>query len=269
MPNTRFALPLLAILVSGSVARADVVILVAPSVGPNIFNSPNYEAYRDNSLAALASGAASAGVPNTPGFYQAIPSGGSIPLNQLVVTDFPSWLGRPDPAAAFGSPFANETGTRLYFGLAILPVPNTPPTRFSISQLGFRGTTSTGNVLDDGFTFPAGFYEYSEDYVGLIFNPDGSVSRVTSGRNTQLVDALVGRGASNAFEALSQPGLTNQQAIDQALPGEGFDFTGTYTLGDLSGSATVSATATPIPVPPSCVLLGLGCAGLALRRFRR
>lgn len=260
------AIPLLAVLAPS--ARADVLILVAPSVGPNVFNSPSYGAYRDNSLTALGSGAATAGTPGTPAFYQAVPGGGSVPLTSLVVTDFPSWLGRADPATAFGSPFGAETGTRLYFGLAILPAPGTPATPFRISDLAFQGTTTDPNrVLDFGFA--AGEYEYSDDYVGLLLNPDGTVrQRVTSGPNTQLVDALLGRGSSNAFEVLGQPGVTNQQAIDQTLPTDGFTFTGTYTLGDRTGSVSVSVTAEPIPTPPALLLFAVGAAGLALRRAR-
>lgn len=268
MTKFRLALPLFAVLVAAPCARADVLILVAPSVGPNVFNSPSYDAYRDNSLTALRSGAPAAGTPGTPAFYQAIPSGGSVPLSSLVVTDFPSWLGRADPATAFGPQFGAETGTRLYFGLAILPVPNSPATQFRISDLAFQATTTDPNrVLD--FGFGAGEYEYSDDYVGLLLNPDGTVrQRITSGPNTQLVDALIGRGSSNAFEVLGRPGVSNQQAIDQTLPADGFEFTGTYTLGTLSGSASVNVTAAPVPAPPALLLFAAGAAGLALRRTR-
>lgn len=279
MSTIRFAVPVLAVLVAAPLARADLQILVTPSLGPN--ESPSYNVYRNNSLVALESGAPTEGTQNTPAYYQAIPSGGSVLLNHLVVTDFTSWLGRANPKAEFGPQYEFETGTRLYFGIAIRPDAASllagTNTQFSISQLSFRGTTTDPNKVLD-FGFGAGEYEYSEDYVGLLLNKDGTVrKRITSGPNDQLVDALIGRGSSNAFEALAQPGLTNQDAIDQALPTAGFKFTGRYDLTysdragnprNATGEETVSVV--PVPEPSTTATLGLGLACLSLfRRFRR
>ncbi len=265
----RFMLVSVVGLLLAAPARADVIILVTASVGPNIFNSPSYESYRDNAQQGLQNSLAVVGTPSTPSLYEGLLPSASVPITDLVVTDFPSWRGNADPIAAYGPAFGSETGTRLYFGLAILPVPNTPSTPFSISQLRFDATsTDPFNSLD--FSFAAGEYDYNDDYVGLRLNPDGSVlERITSGPNTQLVDALVSRGSTNAFEVLtSMPGATNQDKIAQELTGiNGFQYTGQYTLGDVSGQATVNVVPlTPVPLPPSVIGLGIGAIVLLMRR---
>lgn len=251
------ALAVLAALAAAPAARAAVLIQVVPSVGPNVFNSPSYDAYRDGAVAALRAGAAQAGTPGTPAFYQAIAPGGTVALADLVVTDFPSWRGAANPAGAF----AAETGTRLYFGVAITAAAGET---FRISDLSFdAASTDPFATLD--FALPAGSYAYSLDYVGI--RADGSL--VTGGPATQEVVALYGRGSSNAFEVLSSdPGATDQARIDAALAGvDGFRYTGTYSLGAATGTAAVDV-GSPVPAPPAAVLLAAGAVGLVVRRRR-
>jgi hypothetical protein len=255
------AVALAVALAAPQAARAEFVITVFPSLGANIFGSPNYDAYRDNAITALRTGVSQAGTPGTPGYYQQVAAGSPILLTDLVVTDFNSWRGKADPGGAF----AAETGTRLYFGLSI--VSTTPGERFSIDQLSFEATsTDPFNTLD--YSLPAGFYEYSRDYVGVRFGPNGP-EFITSGPASQEVDALFGRGSSNAFEVLSTfPGATNQEKIDLAFDGvAGFRYTGTYSLNGVTGTATVDITA--VPAPPGVVLLASGGLALLGRRLRR
>jgi hypothetical protein len=262
MRAVRSALLGFAALLAAPAARADVVITVAPSIGPNIFGSPSYDAYAQNALQALQSGGSTAGTPGTPSFYQALPSGSTISPSDIVVTDFPSWRGTADPTGAY----ANELGSRLYFGLSVLPVPGTPSTQFSISQLSFTATGDPTGTLN--LDFPGG-YEYSSDYVGLIFNADGTITQVTSGPSTQLVDALVGRGTTNGYSIVStDPGATDQDKINNFVPAGGFTYTGTYSLGNQSASASVDIAPAAVPTPPSVLLLGFGFVALAGRRLR-
>lgn len=245
----------LAALAATPAARADVIIQVVPSLGPNVFGSPSYDAYRDAAVAALRAGTNQAGTPGTPAYYQALASGDAVALTDLVVTDFLSWRGTADPAGAYGG----ETGTRLYFGLAVTA---TGGETFRIADLSFAAT-STDPFATLDFAFPAGFYAYSPDFVGV--RADGTL--VMSGPATQEVVALYSRGSSNAFEVLaSDPGATNQEKIDGALAGyPGFSYTGTYSLGAASGSATV-VVASPVPAPPGWVGLAVGGLALAVRR---
>ena len=252
-------------------ARAGMIITVTPSVAPNAFGSPSYGTYVSNAIYALENGLTSFGDPNSPSYYQALSNGAQITPDQVLVSGFPSWLGTADPGTAFGPAFANELGNRLLFGLTILG----DGQQFSISQLSFGATSSDpSNAL--GFTFAAGSYNYSSDYVGVIYGNDGAANTyVTSGPNTQMVDALYGRGSGNAFDVYTDsPGGTIQDKLNTALAGiQDMTFTGTYTLGGVggaTGSAFVNVSA--VPEPSTLILTGTGllsCLNYARRHRRR
>jgi hypothetical protein len=75
------------------------------------------------------------------------------------------------------------------------------------------------------------------------------------------VDFLFGRGSGNAYPVYTtDPGVTLQDKIDGVrslfgLDNGPIDFTGTYTLGADSGSATFHFTGTSVPDGGSSVLL--------------
>lgn len=244
-------------------ANAIPTIMVFPSVAPNAFGSPSYSGYVSNAVSALESGLSSYGTPGTPQYYQ---QESYIAPSQMVVTGFPSWLGQADPGTVFGVPFANELGNRPLFGLVI----NGNGTQISIDELGFSASSNDpGNLL--GFAFGTGSYNYSANYVGIIFGAGGPTF-ITSGPNTQLVDEIAGRGSGNAFDTYC-PGCTiaQQQAAIDALASN-FDgltaFSGTYTLTDSGGGvlATGSGTFDVAPEPASFVLAGAAMIALGIRR---
>jgi hypothetical protein len=244
-------------------ANAIPTIMVIPSVAPNAFGSPSYPGYVSNAIFALENGLSSYGMPGTPQYYQ---QESTIAPNQMVVTGFPSWLGQADPGTVFGAPFANELGNRPLFGLVV----NGNGTPISISELGFSASSDDpGNLL--GFGFGTGSYNYSSNYLGIIFG-SGGPTFITSGPNTQLVDEIVGRGSGNAFDTYC-PGCTiaQQQAAIDALASN-FDgmtgFTGTYTLTDSSGGvlATGSGSFDVLPEPASFVLVGAAMIVLGIWR---
>jgi hypothetical protein len=251
-------------------ARADVLITVTPSVAPNAFGSPSYGAYVQNAVTALEQGLSSYGDPTLPSYYQALSNGSQVSADQVLVSGFPSWLGKADPGTAFGPAFANELGNRLLFGLTILGNGE----KFSISQLSFTATSSDpSNSL--GFSFGVNTYNYSNDYVGVIFGTGANPNQyITSGANTQMVDAVFGRGSGNAFAVYTtDPGATMQDKLDNALAAiPDMTFTGTYTLGGATGSAFVNVSPDAVPEPSALLLSGTG-AGLGLayawRRRRR
>ena len=230
--------------------RADITITVTPSLAPNAYGSPSYSAYVSNAVTALETGATSEGTAGTPSYYQALAnSGATIDASQDIVTGFSSWNGQADP----GTAFAGEYGNRLLFGLSIVDTnaDGTPGT-FSISQLSFSATsTDSGDSL--GFSFGLGSYNYSNEYVGVIYGVDGAPNQyITTGLNTQLVNAVYGRGSGNAYDVYStDPGATDQDKIDNvvaSIPGE--VFTGTYSLTqstgpDITGSGSVTIQADP------------------------
>jgi hypothetical protein len=187
-----------------------------------------------------------------------------VTAQQGIVTGFNSWMG----VAGAGSPYQNELGNRMLFGVLI----NGGGTQFSISQLSFSATSTDGNGL--GFGFGAGSYNYSLDYQGILFGANGVLGGgddtfITSGPNTQLVDGLVGRGSGNSYAAYCSPcTLAEQQAaLDSAAAGGPFVFIGTYTLGDATGSGTFNVSA--VPEPSTWAMMILGFCGVGLMAYRR
>lgn len=239
-------------------AMAQITITVTPSLAPNAFGSSYWPTYVSNAVGALYSGATTAGTPNTPGYYA--PITGPINVRDNIVTGFVSWRGDADPATTYGAAYGSEYGNRVHFGVVI----DGHGQQISIADLAFTASSSdAGDGL--GFSFVTGSYNYSSDYMGVIHGSSGDTF-VTSGPNTQLVDEIVGRGSGNAYAVYStDPGATNQDKIDNLAAQLGaYDFTGTYTIDGVAGSATVQAV---VPEPAS---LGALCIGaLAMLRRRR
>lgn len=268
---------------SAQAQGARPTITVIPWVAPNTFGSPSFLGAELNQFDAVRAGAASAGTPGTPTYYQAI--SGPIGYGNLIATNFNSWQGSANPGAGF----AAELGNRIHYGLAI----NGNGTAFSISQLSFAfDGNGAGDVFD--IDFGPGYeyspYDGSGGYVGILRGTDGQLGTsddvfITSGPSTQLVDALIGRGTGmadavycGAVADTSGPcGAANQSYIDNeiaALQGIGFSsLTGTYRLltptgGSFSsGAATVNFVAgVPEPATWAMMILGFGIVGGAMRR---
>ena len=267
-PRTKTLLAAIVLLSPAAVSssRADIVVNVYPTLAPNRFGSPSYDPWVANSISALQSGSSSAGTPGAPTFYQQLAPGLNLPTATIVVTNFPSWRGNADPVGTFGAAYANEIGNRLLFSLTIQ---GTLGTTFSISQLSFTASSSDpGNQM--GFTFAAGSYQYGIDYVGINYGADhlpGGVgvnadTIITSGPNNQLVDVLFGRGSGAGLQALSSdPGATNQERIDLvALAAGSFTFTGTYTIGGVTGSSFENFNVIPEPGVVALLLAAFAAA---------
>ena len=256
----------------GASGAQAIEIVVTPALAPNAFGSPNFPAWEANAVNALYTGQASGGAAGTPAFYQAQ---SNVTSREAVVTGFPSWLGQLDPGTTVGPAFAGEYGNRMTFGLSILG----DGQQFSISQLSFDAhSNDPGDLL--AFGFGAGDYEYGSGYLGVLYGADGQLgggddSFITSGANTQLVDALFARGSGNSNPAYCTGvcDAADQEAALAAaanIPGL-TQFTGTYSLsgqyGDISGSGTFNI-GVPEPSAWALMLAGFGGIGLAMRRRR-
>lgn len=252
------------------VSGSPIQISIMPSIAPNSFGGAGWPGYAANALASLETSQLTAGDPWLPSYYSAQTT--PVYPMDLIVTDFPSWLGQAAPAEAFGPAFANEYGNRVHFGLVI----NGNGTKFSLSELMFTVASNDPlNLL--GFTFAQGSYNYSDTYVGIIDSGNGPIY-VTGGPSTQMVDRVVGSGSGGGLTVYCGTCTVEQQrlAILQALPA--FDgmtrLTGTYSLLDEGNGVLASASAwvdvAPVPEPGGMVLVlgGLVLIGIGMARRR-
>jgi hypothetical protein len=229
-----------------------ITITVIPALAPNVYGSPNWNAWVSNATTAIANGYASYGDPSSPSYYQRAP--GVISVTNDIVTGFPSWNGLADPGNVFGANFSQELGNRLQFGIDIKGGTNL----ISISQLSFSAHSSDpGNTLD--FAFEQGSYNYSSSYVGIIYGPGGAKTYITSGPATQLVNEIVGRGSGNAWDTYDTSGsIASQQSnivlCASQVSDQPFNFSGTYIIAGVSGSNSV--TFNPAVTNPGPVLSG-------------
>jgi hypothetical protein len=266
-----------ALLLTGMCALAEpFTINVYTTLEPSAYGSPSYGAWAANGIYALENGLPASGTPGTPAYFYETPS---AEAQNLTLTSFPSWMGTPDSGLAFGPAYANELGTQGAFPLFI----DGNGGQFSISELAFTAASSDpGNAL--GVSNGAGGYNYGSQYVGGIENGDGSITYVTSGANTQMVNLLWGVGSGSALSPCgtgASCGSTaeRQATIDTAsatLVGQ--TFTGVYTLVNggatlAAGGATLDLTDPPpnavVPEPRTVLPLAGGILLLAGYRRRR
>ncbi len=275
-PGT-FGLGVIAIGVAmaANASAGPIKISVFTALATNAAGAASFTAWQDNAITSLTQALSAAGTPGAVG------TGGptqfqlqsSVNARDLTVTSFNSWLGTADPASVFGPAFANEYGNRGHFPLYI----NGNGTQFSISQLSFIGSSSdAGNLL--AFSYGPGDYNYNAAYIGVMAGVDGIVGTADDKYttdvtpNTQLVDALIGRGSGNSLWPCAPGDLSpcsttiEQQAAINATSSYlyGQKFTGTYSIGAVSGSASFDVAS---PEPSTFVLIGL--SGFALLSVRR
>lgn len=270
------------LMASAGHAQQGISIIVTPWAAPNVFGSPSFDGAAQNQFNALRSGASSAGAPGTPTYYQAIT--GPVSYGALIATNFNSWMGVANP----GAPYQNELGNRIHYGISI----NGNGQQFSISQLSL---VLDGNGANNYFDYNFGTgYQYAAygsggGYVGILKGLDGIVGTsddvfITSGADTQLVDALIGRGSGMADAVTCGAGsgdygpcgAGNQSYIDGEiafLQADGFtQLTGTYSLvgTNATGAATVIFATAGVPEPATwlTMILGFGLIGATIRRRR-
>jgi hypothetical protein len=244
-----------------------VTVTVDTWLAANGAGSPSFAGAEANAVQGMMNGGVATGTGPT-----AFTPVTNVTPAQAVVTQFRSWMGVVDPGTVFGSAYANESGNRMTFALSAI---SDPYHEFSISQMSFTAHSSDpAGALNFGVS--AGGYNYSTGFVGVRYGADGKFGGgddtfITSGSNTQLVDALFGRGSGNSLAAVCH-GCTlaeQQDILDDvaAYPGFPFTFTGTYTIGEDAGSGTFNIA--NVPEPSTWAMMVLGFAGMGFMAYRR
>jgi hypothetical protein len=258
-----------------NIGFGNIMIDVQASSAPNAYGSPSWSGYLSNSLYALENGLSSYGPSRStdPTGYEAAPA--IIGPGEIAVTSFNSWRGQVNPAA----PFNNEHGNRIHFGLHAY---GDGSIQFTLEDLSFdMHSSDPGDTLAWGGNFVG--LGYNGARYGINWGADrakggGDDIVYTTGNGTTLVDEIVYVGAGNAW----WPGYGGSYGPDPANPIGGAqaamdDFFAwvnsessilvdmTYTIGNYTGSDSV----TVVPVPAAVILgvLGMGVAGIKLRKY--
>lgn len=257
----------IAFVLFASVPAKAVTITVETWLAANGAGSPSFPGAEANAVQGMMNGGVATG--SGPAAFTPVTN---VTPAQAIVTQFRSWMGVVDPGSAFGAAYANEFGNRMTFAVSAI---SDPSHEFSISQMSFTAHSSDPSGLLN-FDVPFGGYNYSTGYVGVRFGADGKLGGdddilITSGPNTQLVDALFGRGSGNSLAAVCHGcNLADQQAAIDALaayPGSPFTFTGTYTVVEDSASGTFNIA--NVPEPSTWAMMVLGFAGMGFMAYRR
>jgi hypothetical protein len=268
----------------GSIAQAfstaGITVEVYASSAPNYYGSPSWAGYVSNGMYALENGLTSYydSGDAEPTHYMAFADGATIDAGYAMVSSFNSWLGVADPAA----PFDQEHGNRIHFGLHAY---GDGQTQFTLADVSYEMVSveydnyNTLGVVSNlaGTTFNG------TTRIGIDWGTDripGTADDIRYDNNegdAVLVDELFYIGVGNAWWP---QGDDQQAAIDDTYAWVRWheenlapiNFSGTYTILESSGTASVNLIAVPLPTAAwaGMALMGAmgGVAGIK-RRLRR
>jgi len=260
-----FALALLS-----PVAAASVTIDIFTARSVSIDDSPNKDAFGDNSIAGIENGGTATGTSGTPGYFNPISTADARDL--IETPSFNSWRGNASPTGSF----ANEHGNELAWGVHIQ---TDDSTEIRLSDLQFEfDSTDDNDWFDRSDSISGGYTDWLN---GKTFDEDDNlVDKFESGNADTFVDEIV--GLTNTTSLTPGSG-TGQSAInstwtdinDQAP----FEIQVSYTLqtsdpGVLPGKdKAITVQTTPVPTPgaglSALVLIGTFGCFQTLRRKRR
>ncbi|MBE0542201.1 MAG: hypothetical protein IH623_12510 [Verrucomicrobia bacterium] len=262
-----------AMLASAWTASAAITLDVFASSAPNAFSSQSgWAVYAANALSSLENGLGTTGDRTvSPSAYEV--AGPTIQPGDVMVTSFNSWMGVAGPLA---SPFNNEYGNRLHFGLHAYG-DGSLASQFKLEDLTFAIHSSD---LGDTLVYAGNFIGYTYNGTtryGVNWGADrtkggGDDIYYMSGNGTALVDELVYVGVGNAW----WPGGTtpDQAAMDNAaawmLGNAPLTITGQYWIQGIEGIDSVTVVPEPTTViAGALLLLPFGMSTLRMLRKNR
>jgi hypothetical protein len=186
-----------------------------------------------------------------------------------MVSSFNSWMGVAGPLA---SPFNNEYGNRLHFGLHAY---GDGISQFTLEDLTFAIHSSEPG---DSLVYVGNFIGlgYSATRFGVNWGADRAIGGgddivYTSGNGTTPVDELVYVGVGNAWWP-SPPPFPEQAAMDDAA-GWILDnsplITGSYSILGYTGSDSVAVPEPTTMIAGALLLLPFGTSTLRILRKNR
>ncbi len=264
-----------AMLASAWSASATITLDVVASSAPNFFNTPSWLAYQANAVNSLQNSLGNIGSRATaPTAYEI--AGSTIQPGDIMVTSFNSWMGVAGPLA---SPFNNELGNRLHFGLHAF---GDGTTQFRLDDLTYAiHSSDPGDSLVAMGNFIGANYN-GTSRIGVSWGTDrvkggGDDIVYTSGNGTTLVDELVYVGVGNAWwpgggdPDPANPLLGRQGSMDAAASSiVGVEITGSYSILGNTGSDTVTVVPEPSTyIAGALLLLPFGASTIRILRKNR
>jgi len=254
-----------------------ITMSVFPSIAPNYYASPSWPLYEQRAMNSIENNLGNIGnPPNDPSAYQVI---GAFYPGQITVSEFPFWNGLAFPP----SPFNNEYGSRIHWGLHIV---GDGALQFRLANLW--NDMNSNDPWNSFSPSVEGFFDtsvYTSYFRGINYGldrvkggVDDTIYPVSGTDPSLLIDELIYVGVGNAYDTqYEDPLLPPQGRINSiiAFMASVPDFTvsNTYCLyTDNHTADPIICADSPVPVVPEPATPLLLAAGpfslLAARRLR-
>lgn len=258
----------LALTFFGALSAFSQTVTFLPTSAP--IESTALSLWRFNAASALKNGVTTWGTPGTPGYFDA--SDPTMLASDIVSTPtFASWHGSADPGTVFGSGFASQLGNSYRIPFIVMK----GGSQFSMSQI--TGTTEFSGSITSTNSIPALTGSHSSTLIGILYGTNGVFgggddTYITTGLNTQLLDAFIYNASSNTF-TVSATGVSEQERLNNTFANiAGLTITTTISLSgsQIAQHAQTFQAVSAIPEPWHYAL-ALGAVSLgfvALSRYR-
>ncbi len=267
MTRLREALTVVIVTTGVSVVVADepFSIRVVPAFAPNGLSretdqvSPSWDAYVENAIMALQTEADSIGDRSvSPDAYEV--AAGSIPLTEMIHTEFPSWQASANPSATWASlpdAFKGELGNRIHFGTHIKAVE--AGRTLALGELFWElDSDDETNFFDQKGSFVTA--SYSPTRVGINYGPDGQPGggddRIYKNGETGVirVHELLYVGVGEGFFSQEPNPASDQDDINETLRSLlqscdeeecTFSLSSSYTVAKVTGTGSIDVLIEP------------------------